>query len=153
MAHYHVFIHDLILRMLLNSLAVNHEQFLVQITHKSKAHNNAGFTKWAPLKLLWSENADLKSSASNGVKDDNKKPAEQREHSLSTAKATPSTRDRRGYSDRKLVQRHRQNTREQLLCFRNRWREGKPTADASRKCRKESDEESERLEFTVKNEN
>ena len=44
----------------------------MQMTHKSK-HNNAGFTKWLeilagedfPQKFLWSENVDLKSSASN----------------------------------------------------------------------------------------
>ena len=44
----------------------------MQMTHKSK-HNNARFTKWLeilagedfPQKFLWSENVDLKSSASN----------------------------------------------------------------------------------------
>ena len=64
---------QLILRMLLNLLAVSHKQFRMQMTHKSK-HNNAGLTKWLgilagedfPPKLLWSENTDLKFSASNG---------------------------------------------------------------------------------------
>ena len=60
---------------------MNHEQFLIQITHKSKPDNNAGFTKSSTETPL-SKNADLKSSASNRVKDDNKRPAEQREHRL-----------------------------------------------------------------------
>ena len=66
----------------------DYEQFLMQVTHKSKPGNNAGFTKWLeilvgedfPSKLLWSENADMKLSSNKGEKDDNKKPAEQREH-------------------------------------------------------------------------
>ena len=64
-----------------------------------------------PLKLLWSENADLKLSASNGVKDDNKKPAEQRKHrSAQQRQRRQQKTERRGYSDHKRVQRHRQNT-------------------------------------------
>ena len=45
------------------------------MTHKSKPDDNAGLSKW-----LWVENADLKFNASNGQKDDNKKPSEQREN-------------------------------------------------------------------------
>ena len=46
------------------------------MTHKSKPHDdNAGLSK-----CLWVENADLKFNAGNGQKDDNKKPAEQREN-------------------------------------------------------------------------
>jgi len=47
----------------------------MQMTHKSKPDDNAGLSKW-----LWVENADLKFNAGNGQKDDNKKPAEQREN-------------------------------------------------------------------------
>ena len=54
--------------------SVNHEQFLMQMTHK---HN-----KWLqilaqedfPPKLLWSENADFKFSVNNEEEDVNKKP-------------------------------------------------------------------------------
>ena len=64
-----------------------------------------------PLKLLWSENADLKLSASNGVKDDNKQLAEQREHrSAQQRQRRQQETERRGYSDHKRVQRPRQNT-------------------------------------------
>ena len=125
---------QLILRMLLNLLAVNHEQFCMQMTHKSK-HNNAGLTKWLeilagedfPPKLLWSENTDLKFSASNG-----EETAEQREYRFnSRAKATPSTRDR-GYSDQKHVQRQRQNTT--ITLQMKPMKSGTPpNADASRK--------------------
>ena len=45
------------------------------MTHKSKPDDNAGLSK-----CLWVENADLKFNAGNGQKDDNKKPAEQREN-------------------------------------------------------------------------
>ena len=83
-------------------------------------------------KLLRSENADLKFSTNNGETDDNKKPAEQREHRRQRrqreTKKTPATATTNMYkaSTRHYVQLHG---------TRNRWREGKPTADASRKCR------------------
>ena len=66
-----------------------------------------GNPRWRrfPSKLLWSDNADLKFRASNGETDDNKKPAEQREHRNAITK-----RKRRHYSDQKHVQRQRQNT-------------------------------------------
>ena len=73
--------------------SVNHEQFRMQMTHK---HN-----KWLqiltqedfPPKLLWSENADFKFSVKNEGEDVNKKLRAEGT-SLSTAKATPTTRDR-----------------------------------------------------------
>ena len=58
--------------------SVNHEQFLMQMTHK---HN-----KWLqiltqqdfPPKRLWSENADFKFSVNNEEEDVNKKPRSRR---------------------------------------------------------------------------
>jgi len=52
-----------------------------------------------PSKLLWSENADLKLSASRGVKNDNKKPTEQRENRSS------QQRQRRQQETEKRLQR------------------------------------------------
>ena len=93
----------------------------MQMTHKSK-HNNAGFTKWLeilagedfPQKFLWSENVDLKSSASNVYGSEGN--AVNRE-----TEATATTNIYRG-SDKIL----------QLHWKRNGWREGSPTADNSR---------------------
>ena len=73
--------------------SVNHEQFPMQMTHK---HNN-----WLqilaledfPPQLLWSENADFKFSVNNEGDDVNKNRGGEGT-SLSTAKATPTTRDR-----------------------------------------------------------
>ena len=149
MAHYHVlFMKTWFCECLRNSLAVNLEQFLMQITHKSKPDNNTGFFKWPPLKPLWSVNADLKFSGNNGVKYGNKKPAGQRENRLAPQRQRRQQEAEETTANHKHGQRHRKNTREQLLCIRNRWREGRPTAYASRKCCKESDEESEHLKFT-----
>ena len=82
MAHFHVivFMKSWFFECLLNFLAVNHKQFLMQITHKTK-HQMNGNRRWRrfPSKFLWSDNADLKFRASNGETDDNKKPAEQLE--------------------------------------------------------------------------
>ena len=46
--------------MFIQLLAASHEQFLTQITHKSKPGNNAGFTKW--LEILAAENFHRNSS-------------------------------------------------------------------------------------------
>ena len=86
------FIHEeLILRIFTTLLAVNHEQFLVEMTHKSKPDDNAGFSKWLEilagedfppkLALGWESRLEIH-NGSNGEKDDNKKPAEQRENRL-----------------------------------------------------------------------
>ena len=81
-----------------NSRSVNHEQFSMQMTHITKGN------KWlqilagedSPPKPLWSENAEFKFSVNNEGEDVNKKPQSRgaEETSLSTAKATPTTRDR-----------------------------------------------------------
>ena len=70
---------------------MNHEQFLIQMTHKSKTDDNAGFSKWLEilagedfspkLALGWERWLEIH-NASNGDKDDNKKPAEQGENRL-----------------------------------------------------------------------
>ena len=74
----------------------------------------------------------------NGEDDDNKKPrAKHREHRLA------QQRQRRQHSDHKHVQRQWQNT---TITLRNRWREGTPTAKAS----KSDGEMRQRLQFTVK---
>ena len=119
--HYHVLFINSLLRRFTQLLVVNHEQFFMQMTHKSK-HNNAGFTKWLeilageyfPQKFLWNENVDLKSSASNVYGSEGN--AVNRE-----TEATATTNIYRG-SDKIL----------QLQWKRNRWREGSPTADNSR---------------------
>ena len=81
-----------------NLRSVNHEQFPMQMTHITK-HN-----KWLQIlagedslpKPLWSENAEFKFSVNNEGEDVNKKPHSRgaEETWLSTAKATPTTRDR-----------------------------------------------------------
>ena len=83
-----------------------------------------------PLKLLWSDNADLKFRASNGETDDNQKPAEQREHHNAITK-----RQRRRYSDQKHVQRHQQNTTCNYPANKTD-EEGTPTA--LRRCRQQN---------------
>ena len=116
------------------------------MTHKSKP-NNAGFTNWQENlagedslpKILWSENADLKFRASNGEDDDYK-----REHRLAQRRSKPSARDR-GYSDHKHVQRRRQNNTNHYTASRKTLQK-----NAANKVCNESDEERQRLKFTVK---
>lgn len=61
MAHFHVvFMKSLFFECLLNFLAVNHEQFPMQITHKSKPDNNTWFTKW--MEILAAEDFHRNSS-------------------------------------------------------------------------------------------
>ena len=119
--HYHLLFINSLLQRFTQLLVVNHEQFFMQMTHKSK-HNNAAFTKWLEIlsgedfqqKFLWSENVDLKSSASNVYGSEGNAVNRER---VSTA----TTNIYRG-SDKIL----------QLLWKRNRWRAGSPTADNSR---------------------
>ena len=118
--------------------SVNREQFPMQMTQNNK-HN-----KWLEIlagkdflpKLLWRTPTKIHRERRRRREQE---AAKQREHWLSTAKATSLTqRPQTCYrgSDKIL----------QLHCKWSRWRDGTPTTDASK-----SDEEiRQRLQFTVK---
>ena len=173
-------------------LAVNHGQFLIQMTHKSK-HNNAGFSWPVPgnprrgkISIETSlENEDLKFSVSNGVDlilDHNFnsffgvkttegvkmtqiyrlkfRPATERKRttrnggaertSLSTAKATPSAKKQSGYSDHKHGKEAAYNYTANETDEEREHRLPTLQEYAATRIRNESNEERQRLKFTVK---